>query len=347
MSTPTSLKPTWRSPTSRISFITSSPSSTVWSWRVSMKMKSIAASPDRAARRPPPLRPSLLSINVVLTAKYLASPTYALVAPPRRPPGMVVWLEFMLEVATLNVIVTAEYVSVATFCHRQARPNRPHHLEPSLPILQPAGMPEGSRSSGADRGAGGGRKPYRGEENRQWNEVQPSQRSKLGYDVADRGDLHKLHTKAVGLIGRAVPDGDRCGADLRHAVQRSHRRGLRQRHRRPGLLPGRHHHPADLLGGLCARWRARSPPSAASIPSSAMAWDASSAWASASARLSPIRVFEASLAGGFAYFANLDIKQWMGIDIPWPILSLIMIVGHLDPDLLRRQGLHGHARRGA
>src|SRR6478609_2306938 len=33
-------------------------------------------------------------------------------------------------------------------------------------------------------------------------------------------------------------------------------------------------------------------------------------------------VFEASLAGGFAYFANLDIKQWLGIDIPWPILSL-------------------------
>src|SRR6266403_743975 len=38
-------------------------------------------------------------------------------------------------------------------------------------------------------------------------------------------------------------------------------------------------------------------------------------------------VFEASLAGDFAYFANLDIKQWLGIDIPWPILSLIMIAG--------------------
>src|SRR5260370_32486664 len=38
-------------------------------------------------------------------------------------------------------------------------------------------------------------------------------------------------------------------------------------------------------------------------------------------------VFEAALAGGFAYFANPDIKQWMGIGIPWPILSLIMIVG--------------------
>src|ERR1700757_4265139 len=38
-------------------------------------------------------------------------------------------------------------------------------------------------------------------------------------------------------------------------------------------------------------------------------------------------VFEASLAGGFAYFANLDINQWTGVNIPWPILALLMIVG--------------------
>src|SRR5215475_15434869 len=38
-------------------------------------------------------------------------------------------------------------------------------------------------------------------------------------------------------------------------------------------------------------------------------------------------VFEASLAGGFAYFANLDINSWLGANIPWPILSLAMIVG--------------------
>src|SRR5262249_41622881 len=38
-------------------------------------------------------------------------------------------------------------------------------------------------------------------------------------------------------------------------------------------------------------------------------------------------VFEASLAGGFAYFANLDVNQWLGANIPWPILALIMIVG--------------------
>src|SRR6185369_10482678 len=39
----------------------------------------------------------------------------------------------------------------------------------------------------------------RGEPTMERGTAQPS--SKLGYDVADRGDLHKLHTKAVGLIG--------------------------------------------------------------------------------------------------------------------------------------------------
>jgi amino acid transporter len=38
-------------------------------------------------------------------------------------------------------------------------------------------------------------------------------------------------------------------------------------------------------------------------------------------------VFEASLAGGFAYFANLDINSWFGVNVPWPILALVMIAG--------------------
>src|SRR5215470_4371932 len=38
-------------------------------------------------------------------------------------------------------------------------------------------------------------------------------------------------------------------------------------------------------------------------------------------------VFEASLAGGFAYFANLDLHRWIGLDIPWPVLALAMIAG--------------------
>jgi amino acid transporter len=36
-------------------------------------------------------------------------------------------------------------------------------------------------------------------------------------------------------------------------------------------------------------------------------------------------VFEASLAGGFAYFGNLDLNAWLGINVPWPILALFMV----------------------
>src|SRR5436190_12463243 len=38
-------------------------------------------------------------------------------------------------------------------------------------------------------------------------------------------------------------------------------------------------------------------------------------------------MFEVSLAGGFAFFGNADLKSWLGIDVPWPILALIMIAG--------------------
>jgi amino acid transporter len=38
-------------------------------------------------------------------------------------------------------------------------------------------------------------------------------------------------------------------------------------------------------------------------------------------------MFEVSLAGGFAFFGNADLKQWFGIDVPWPVLALIMIAG--------------------
>jgi len=38
-------------------------------------------------------------------------------------------------------------------------------------------------------------------------------------------------------------------------------------------------------------------------------------------------VFEASLAGGFAYFGNADFKEWFGADIPWPVFALAMVAG--------------------
>ena len=38
-------------------------------------------------------------------------------------------------------------------------------------------------------------------------------------------------------------------------------------------------------------------------------------------------VFEASLAGGFAYFGNSDFQTWFGVNIPWPVFALAMIAG--------------------
>ena len=38
-------------------------------------------------------------------------------------------------------------------------------------------------------------------------------------------------------------------------------------------------------------------------------------------------VFEASLAGGFAYFGNSDFKLWFGVDIAWPWFAFAMIGG--------------------
>ncbi len=38
-------------------------------------------------------------------------------------------------------------------------------------------------------------------------------------------------------------------------------------------------------------------------------------------------VFEASLAGGFAYFGNANFLEWTGANIPWPIFALAMVAG--------------------
>ena len=38
-------------------------------------------------------------------------------------------------------------------------------------------------------------------------------------------------------------------------------------------------------------------------------------------------VFETSLAGGFAFFANADFQQWFGVNIPWPVFAFAMIAG--------------------
>ncbi len=55
-------------------------------------------------------------------------------------------------------------------------------------------------------------------------------------------------------------------------------------------------------------------------------------------------VFEASLAGGFAFFLNAKLAEF-GFNIGWPWLALLHGAADLDPDLLRRQAVDGRARR--
>ncbi len=45
------------------------------------------------------------------------------------------------------------------------------------------------------------------------------------------------------------------------------------------------------------------------------------------ASLACYSIFEASLTGLFAFFGNLWISQHLGINVPWPVLALLMIAG--------------------
>lgn len=38
-------------------------------------------------------------------------------------------------------------------------------------------------------------------------------------------------------------------------------------------------------------------------------------------------VFETSLAGGFAFFANQSFNEWFGVNIPWPVFAIAMVLG--------------------
>ena len=128
-------------------------------------------------------------------------------------------------------------------------------------------------------------------------------------------------------MGRAVPDRDRCGTDLGHAVQRADRRRLRQRHRHAGGLPGRHRRPADLLGRLLRH--GRQGVRRRRVLFLHQPWPRARARHGLRLRLgvSPIRCSRCRWPAASPIFGNADLKQWLGIDVPWPVLALIMIAG--------------------
>src|SRR5215475_6213000 len=147
---------------------------------------------------------------------------------------------------------------------------------------------------------------------------------KLGYDVAGRGDLDKLHTKAVGLIGVlfltvtgaapisamlfnvpiAVGFGNGIGAAASFLfatiILTIFSVGFAAMARKVTAVGGFYSFISHGLGRELG-----------------MAFGFASVVAYA--------VFEASLCGGFAYFMNLKIVELTGANIDWPWLALFMV----------------------
>ena len=148
----------------------------------------------------------------------------------------------------------------------------------------------------------------------------------MGYDVANRKDLDKLHTKAVGLIGVlfltvtgaapisamlfnvpvAVGFGNGIGTPAAFLVATI-------------ILLVFSVGYAAMAGKVTAVGGFYSFISHGLGRELGMGFGFGSVFA--------YSMFEVSLAGGFAYFGNLDLNQWFGINVPWPILALIMIGG--------------------
>jgi amino acid transporter len=149
---------------------------------------------------------------------------------------------------------------------------------------------------------------------------------KLGYDVADRGDLHKLHTKAVGLIGvlfLTVTGAAPISAMLFNVpIAVGYGNGIG--------APAAFLVATVILLIFSVGYAAMASKVTAvggfySFISHGLGRELGMGFGFGS--VVAYSVFEASLAGGFAYFANLDITAWFGVNVPWPILALIMIVG--------------------
>ena len=136
-------------------------------------------------------------------------------------------------------------------------------------------------------------------------------RSAVALEAQESFEVHKeknidlLHSKAVGLMGVLFLTVTGRGADVGDARQRS----LRRRASATGIyVPA-----AFLLAtivltifsvGLRRHGAEGVDASAASTPTSASGSDATWAWQRAWPRSSSYSVFEASLCGLFAYFAN-------------------------------------------
>ncbi len=148
----------------------------------------------------------------------------------------------------------------------------------------------------------------------------------MGYDVAARGDVHKLHTKAVGLIGvlfLTVTGAAPISAMLFNVpISVGFGNGIGTP---AGFLVATIILLIFSVGYAAMASKVTAVGGFYSFISHGLGRELGMAFGFGS--VVAYSVFEASLAGGFAYFANLDINQWLGINVPWPILALVMIAG--------------------
>ena len=145
------------------------------------------------------------------------------------------------------------------------------------------------------------------------------------FDVSTQGDVAKLKKGAVGLGGvlflTLTGSAPITAMLLNVPILVGSGEGLGV----PGRVHRRRHRAGHLLGRVRRHVPQEDRRPAASTPTSATAWAGRSASAPGSGPLVAYGVFEASLAGGFAYFANLKLAS-LGVHVGWAPLALGMVV---------------------
>ncbi len=143
-------------------------------------------------------------------------------------------------------------------------------------------------------------------------------------EISSRKDIHKLQSKAVGLVGVLVPGGHGCCTHVSHAGQRAVCRWLRHRHLHTGGVPACHHR-ADVfsIGYAAMAARVSSVGGFYSFISQGIGREVGMSAGITS--LACYSLFEASLTGLFAFFGNKWLSEHLGINVPWLWLALFMI----------------------
>ena len=146
-----------------------------------------------------------------------------------------------------------------------------------------------------------------------------------GFDVAARGDIYKLHPKAVGLIGvlflTLTGAAPMTAMLLNVPVAVGNGNGLGTP---AGFLVATVILLVFSIGYAAMARKVTAVGGFYSFISHGLGRDLGMAMGFGS--VVAYSVFEAALAGGFAYFANAKIVALTGVNVPWPALAIAMVV---------------------